>query len=53
LNNRATLSTKHTLAITNRGNATSADIFELANHVQNGVRAKFGIELSPEARFIN
>lgn len=53
LNNRATLSTKHTLAITNRGTATSADILELANHVQNGVRAKFGIELSPEARLIN
>ncbi|MFM1819199.1 MAG: hypothetical protein RIS61_797, partial [Actinomycetota bacterium] len=53
LNDRATLSTKHTLALTNRGNATCADILELAKHVQNGVRAKFGIELSPEARLIN
>lgn len=53
LNERATLSTKHTLAITNRGTATCSDILELARHVQNGVRAKFGIELSPEARLIN
>ncbi len=53
LNDRATLSTKHTLALTNRGNATCADILELAKHIQNGVRAKFGIELSPEARLIN
>lgn len=53
LNERATLSTKHTLAITNRGTATCADILELAKHVQDGVRAKFGIELSPEARLIN
>lgn len=52
LNDRATLSTKHTLAITNRGNATAADIVELAKHIQNGVRAKFRIELSPEARLI-
>lgn len=53
LNDRATLSTKHTLALTNRGNATAKDILELAKHIQNGVRAKFGIELSPEARLIN
>lgn len=53
LNDRATLSTKHTLAITNRGNATCKDILQLAKHVQTGVRAKFGIELSPEARLIN
>lgn len=53
LNDRATLSSKHTLAITNRGNATCSDILELAKHIQNGVKAKFGIELSPEARLIN
>ena len=53
LNDRATLSTKHTLAITNRGTATCAEILELAKHVQNGVMAKFGIELNPEARLIN
>jgi len=52
LNDRVTLSTKHTLAITNRGSATSSDVIELANHVKNGVKEKFGIELQPEARLI-
>lgn len=53
LNGRAALSSKHTLAITNRGNATSADISELAEHIVAGVKAKFDIELKPEAKFIN
>lgn len=52
LNGRAALSSKHTLAITNRGNATSADISELADHIVAGVKAKFDIELKPEATFI-
>lgn len=53
LNGRAALSSKHTLAITNRGDATSADISELAEHIVQGVKAKFDIELKPEATFIN
>jgi len=53
LNGRAALSTKHTLAITNRGSATSADILELAEHIVAGVKAKFDIELMPEATFIS
>ena len=53
LNGRAALSTKHTLAITNRGNATSADVSELADHIVKGVKAKFKIELKPEATFVN
>ena len=53
LNGRAALSSKHTLAITNRGGATSADISELADHIVAGVKAKFDIELKPEATFIN
>ena len=52
LNGRAALSSKHTLAITNRGGATSADISELAEHIVKGVKAKFDIELKPEATFI-
>ena len=52
LNGRAALSSKHTLAITNRGNATSADIAELAEHITSGVQAMFDIELKPEATFI-
>lgn len=53
LNGRAALSSKHTLAITNRGDATSADISDLADHIVAGVKEKFGIELKPEATFIN
>ena len=53
LNDRATLSTKHTLALTNRGDATSADILELADHIRAGVRATYGIELEFEPRVVN
>lgn len=53
LNGRAALSSKHTLAITNRGTATSADISELADHIVQGVKDKFDIELKPEATFIS
>ena len=52
LNERATLSTKHTLAITNRGSGTAADVLELAEHVRAGVLAKFGIALEFEPQFI-
>jgi UDP-N-acetylmuramate dehydrogenase len=52
LNGRAALSGKHTLAISNQGNATSADILELAQHLRNGVYEKFTIELKPEPRLI-
>ena len=45
---RATLSTKHTLALTNRGSASASDVLELARTVRDGVRAKFDIELVPE-----
>lgn len=44
----ATLSTVHTLALTNRGSAQSADIAELARAVRDGVETKFGISLVPE-----
>ncbi|MGE2729403.1 UDP-N-acetylmuramate dehydrogenase [Mycolicibacterium vaccae] len=48
----ARLSTKHALALTNRGHATSADILALARTVRDGVRAAFGIELTPEPTLI-
>jgi UDP-N-acetylmuramate dehydrogenase len=44
----ARLSTKHALALTNRGGATSADVIALARTVRDGVAAAFGIELTPE-----
>lgn len=45
---RATLSTRHVLALTNRGRATSEDLEVLARTVREGVRDEFGIELVPE-----
>jgi UDP-N-acetylmuramate dehydrogenase len=44
----ARLSTRHTLALTNRGGATAADLVALARAVRDGVRDTFGIELEPE-----
>lgn len=44
----ARLSTKHTLALTNRGNATADDIVALARRVQGVVDKQFGVELHPE-----
>ena len=45
---RARLSTKHTLALTNRGDATADDVIALAREVRDGVRDAFGVELRPE-----
>jgi UDP-N-acetylmuramate dehydrogenase len=44
----ARLSTKHALALTNRGGATTADVIALARAVRDGVRSAFGIDLTPE-----
>lgn len=44
----ARLSTKHTLALTNRGAATADDVIALAREVRDGVREAFGVELHPE-----
>lgn len=44
----AALSTKHVLALTNRGGATSADVVELARQVRDGVHDAFGVTLVPE-----
>ena len=42
------LSTKHTLALTNRGGARATDLLDLARRVRDGVRAEYGITLVPE-----
>lgn len=44
----AALSTRHTLAITNRGTATAADVLTLARTVRDGVRDAFGVTLVNE-----
>ena len=45
---RASLSTKHVLALTNRGGATGADIEALARAVRERVLDAFGVTLVPE-----
>nr|WP_202447493.1 UDP-N-acetylmuramate dehydrogenase [Streptomyces sp. SID5468] len=44
----ARISTKHTLALTNRGHATTADLLSLAREVRDGVHAAFGVTLVNE-----
>ena len=45
---RAGISTKHALALVNRGDATTHDLLALAQEIQDGVRARLGIDLVPE-----
>jgi UDP-N-acetylmuramate dehydrogenase len=46
------LSTKHTLAIVNRGGGTAAEVVELVRMIQGRVREAFGVEMHPEPNFI-
>lgn len=45
---RAAISSKHTLAITNRGGATAEEVAELARYIRARVVAEFGVALQPE-----
>ena len=45
---RAAISSKHTLAITNRGGATAEQVAELARYIRARVLGQFGLELQPE-----
>jgi UDP-N-acetylmuramate dehydrogenase len=45
---RVSLSTKHTLALTNRGEASTSDLLALAREVRDGVFAAFGVRLEAE-----
>ena len=46
---RVRVSSKHSLALTNRGGATTEELLELAREIRDGVEARFGIRLRPEA----
>ncbi len=46
------ISSKHTLALVNRGGATAADIVALKEEVQRGVEEKMGVQLQPEPVFL-
>lgn len=52
LDGRAALSSKHTLAITNRGGATAADVLRLARTIRDGVRDRYAITIEPEPTLI-
>jgi len=44
----AAISTKHALALINRGNATASEIIALQDEIQRGVERTWGIGLEPE-----
>ena len=47
-NGRVGISTKHTLALVNRGGATTAELVALAHEIAGGVHETFGVALHPE-----
>jgi UDP-N-acetylmuramate dehydrogenase len=49
---RVGISSKHSLAIVNRGGATAAEIVALKDKVQQGVLQTFGVQLHPEPVFV-
>jgi UDP-N-acetylmuramate dehydrogenase len=49
---QAAISSKHALAITNRGGSTADEVVQLARYIQTQVSNKFGINLSPEPNLI-
>jgi UDP-N-acetylmuramate dehydrogenase len=46
------ISSKHTLALTNRGAGTTTGLVALAREIADGVRARFGVALDPEPVFV-
>ncbi len=52
-NERVSLSTKHALALTNRGNASTAELLALAREIRSRVEDRFTITLHPEPVCIN
>jgi UDP-N-acetylmuramate dehydrogenase len=49
---RVGLSSKHALAIINRGGASAREVVDFMNEIQIGVRATFGLDLIPEPVFV-
>jgi UDP-N-acetylmuramate dehydrogenase len=49
---RVGISSKHTLAIVNRGGATAREVIGLMKEIQERVDAKFGVPLTPEPVFV-
>ena len=51
-NGKVGISTKHTLALVNRGAATTAELLGLARELRDGVRERFGLELQVEPTLV-
>jgi UDP-N-acetylmuramate dehydrogenase len=49
---RAGISSKHTLALVNRGGATTRELLALAREIREGVSSAFGVELQPEPTLV-
>ncbi len=45
---RAGISSKHALALVNRGDATTRELLDLARTIRDGVEHRFGVRLAPE-----
>jgi UDP-N-acetylmuramate dehydrogenase len=52
-NGTVALSSRHALAVTNRGGATTADVMKFAAHIRDGVAAAFDVRLNPECDLVN
>ena len=50
---RVALSSRHALAITNLGGATTAEVMRFAAHIRSGVQAAYDVRLSPECNLVN
>lgn len=48
----AALSTRHVLALTNRGGARAEDLVQVARQVRDGVEERFGVRLVPEVNLV-
>ncbi len=46
------ISSKHTLALTNRGAGTTAELLALAREIAGGVDERFGVRLEPEPTLV-
>jgi UDP-N-acetylmuramate dehydrogenase len=51
-NGRAGISSKHTLAIVNRGGASSEELVAVAREMRDGVQNAFGVQLHPEPTLV-
>jgi UDP-N-acetylmuramate dehydrogenase len=49
---RVAISSKHALALVNRGGATTEQLLTLAREIAAGVRERFGVELEPEPTIV-